>query len=64
MGRKKKLLEPDYKQDKIYLELTKKYFEMLKNENIGKTPKITKRLDELEGFIKTRKKILIEEFNR
>lgn len=56
MPAKKKL---DYNiDDDILNDLKKRYFKLIQSENIGKTPEITKKLDELEKYIRERVKDL------
>lgn len=44
--------------DDILNDLKKRYFKLIQSENIGKTPEITKKLDELEKYIRERVKDL------
>lgn len=44
--------------DDILNDLKKRYFKLIQVEKIGKTPEITKKLDELEKYIRERVKDL------
>lgn len=44
--------------DEILNDLKKRYFKLIESENFGKTPEITKKLDELEKYIRERVKDL------
>jgi len=61
--RKKKISDPHiiWEQDEILISLKERYFKLIKQENIGKTPGVTATLDKLEATIEQRKEELINE---
>ena len=60
-AKKKKVnIETLIEQDETLIALKERYFKLLKTEDIGKTPKTTKILDNIESAIQSR----IEELNK
>jgi hypothetical protein len=57
-AKRKKKVNPEvlWEQDEILISLKERYFKLLPNENIGKTPKLTSTLDSIEEAINNRKK--------
>lgn len=62
-AKKKKVVNIDFifENDEILISLKERYFKLIKSEDIGKTPQITKTLDTIEQTILKRKEELINE---
>lgn len=62
MGRlKKKDIAKKIETDEVIVELKDKFFQIYPNENIGKTPAITKTLDNIIALIEKRKQEITNE---
>lgn len=62
-AKKKKIknVEILFEQDETMIALKERYFKLLLKENIGKTPQLTKTIDNVEGAIYKRKEEIINE---
>lgn len=60
MATKKKMKKIDLSKDELLINLKSDYFKLINHEEIGKTPKLTSKLDNLEQNIRNRIKELNE----
>ena len=60
-AKRKKKLDPVtlWEQDEVLIALKERYFKLVKQETIGKTPQLTATIDKLETAINARKEELI-----